>query len=662
MQKTDTPRPNYGGLPKGRSGNKNIRALIQRFRPGIDAFARDYPFLGGFILEVFNDRGHNFKMGYETADALISLLRITGAASVLSSPEAIDGNPEVFWTLLDEAKHQDSERMMKGVLCLYHAFYWKHYLGERFESHPKSPAPFIHHLGFQELVLKEYITSADLFFIGYSKNCNRRPIVIHYRNNDLRDMVVEAFINWPNKSDLASSSLKLLHEAEGWFEEKARNVHSFEDLREDVLSTGVEHILRTEPGPWRILRMQFLFWIFSYQIRTHPQHRFFEGSHIWSPGIVINKVIPVHIAKGFHFAVYGQTDEVKQDRGILLIVKDGDLLSSSGRKEQIYQIDLSKVTVPLYWRILGNYAVHHSETRASAAKGFFLWIMEKKEKEKTPYDRITSDDLYQYRVHVSHLVSNGTARNKYINDAKKVLRWAEDHGYITTDYNAYEHFVYFDYHYTPQPSPVSLDDIRRALDAADRLTETFDERFALMRIIIRILLTCELRVGSLCRMRIDDLIVRPDGSMVYVNRIKKHGAAKHDIILSKGTADLIREALEITAPVRKECPAGMLDGVVFIYRNPSCAPLPYGGYTTTRVSNDLKSISKEAGLKERLSSGRLRDTYMTAVERYARQNGLTDLQQMVLTKHAAKFSTRSYTRLNLSDMLTRCDNITLGTI
>lgn len=662
MLKTDTPKPHYGGVPKGRSGNPLFNAMIGRVRPQLEAFAQENPFLGGVIMEVFNDRQHTFKMGYETASALVKLLSITGVASILTSPEAVDELPDVFWTLLDEAKHQESERMIKGVLCLYHAFHWKHFFGQRFESHPKSPSPFIHHLGFRELVLKEYTTSADLFFIGYSKNRHKRPMVIHYRNSDLRDMVVESFIHWPNQSDLASSSLTLLHEAEDWFEEKEKDVHSFEDLREDVLSTGVNHILRTEPGPWRILRMQFLFWIFSYQIRTHPQHRFFEGSHIWSPGIVINKVIPVHIARGFRFALYGQTDEVKQDRGILLIVKDGDRLSSSGRKEQIYQIDLSNVTVPLYWRILGNYAVHHSESRATAAKGFFLWLMKKKEREKAPYDRITSDDLYQYRVHVSHRVLNGTARNKRINDARKVLRWAEDHGYIMTDYNAYEHFVYFDYHYTPQPTPVPLDDIRRALDAADRLTETLDERFALMRIIIRILLTCELRVGAVCRMRIEDLLARPDGSMVYVNRIKKHGAVKHKIILSKGTACLIREALEITAPVREECPTGMLDGVVFIYRNPSCASLPYGGYTTTKVGNDLKYISEEAGLKEKLTCGRLRDTYMTAVERYARQNGLTDLQQMVLTKHAVKFSTRSYTRLNLSDMLIRCDNITLGTI
>lgn len=644
------------------SYNPKVQALVARVRPQLDAFERENPFLGRFILEVFNDRKVSYRMGYSGAEALVHLLKATGMDAVLRSPADVDAHPEAFWVLADAAKASGGDAAITGLLCLYHHFYRKKYLKETFKGAEKSPMPFIHTRSFATLMAKEYTCSDDLYFIGYSRHRHKATIVLPWANRDLRAMVVDAFIRWPNMYDRSSATLRLLYEAEAWFVDKGKDIHSFSDLTEDVLTTCIGSIMSMRKGKRRTTSMQFLFWIFSVQILDHPEHRFFEGSHLWTPGIVINRRIPIHLAAGYQFAIYGQTDEVRQDKGVLLIIKDGDLLSANGQKNEVYTIDLSDVTIPLYWRILANYAKGTTVMRVGGAKRFLMWLISDKKCTGMPYELVSKDELSRFRSNVSRMSLAGTARNKYINDTRKILRWASAAGYLAVDILALKDFVYFDYKNNPKPDPLCKEELRMLIATTEALGDGFDVRFKLLSCIVRILLSCEIRIGALVRMTLSDLNTNEKGEITYRNRIKKKGVDKHPIHLTKRTSDIIREAIALTDDIRKDCPAGMHDGCVFIYRNSSSSSVPFGVFTTNRVNQDLKRVSDKAGFEESVTTGRLRDTYMSAAERFARNHGFNDLQRAVLTKHANKLSTRSYVRLHLSDVLQAVQGVKIGNL
>ena len=645
------------------SYNPKFRALVERVQPQLDAFEHENRFLGGFIKEVFNNRRQSYRMGYAGAEALVKLLKATGVDAIIRRAEDVDLRPDAFWILMEAAaKATGGKEAITGILCLYHHFYRKKLLKETFKNAEKSPMPFIHTRSFVTLMLKEYTCLDDLFYIGYSKNRNKAPIVLPWANKDLRGMVVEAFLRWPNMYDRSSATLRLLYESEEWFEDKGKDIHSYKDLTAEVLSTAIGHIMSLPKGKWRTVSMQFLFWVFSVQITKHPEHRFFEGSHLWTPGLVINRFIPKHLADGYRFALFGQTDEVKQDKGVLMIVKNGDLFSANGMKNEVYRIDFSDVTVPLYWKALANYAVRLSVFRAHGAKRFVKWLIQYKKRRGLPYERVTADEMNAYRAHISRLSIQGTARNHQIQEARQFLTWASDAGHIAVDEFAMNDFLYFDYHYVPQPEPLNKKTIRKLIEACDQMAQEFDVRFALVLRIIRILLSCEIRVGALVRMTMDDLRFNEDGTVDYLNRIKSKGVNKFPLHLTKVTANLIRECIQLTESVRDACPAGLHDGCVFIYKNGPSSSLPFGVFNRTRINQDFKRASQKAGLKRTVTSGQLRDTYMTAAERFARKHGYNALQQSVLTKHANKLSTRSYVKIPVSDLLIAAKDVKLGNL
>ena len=73
----------------------------------------------------------------------------------------------------------------------------------------------------------------------------------------------------------------------------------------------------------------------------------------------------------------------------------------------------------------------------------------------------------------------------------------------------------------------------------------------------------------------------------------------------------------------------------------------------------LAKACKLVGLTK-FTTGNVRDTYMTAVRRHARANGLTDLQESILTHHRNKVSTNSYVDIELDFFLEKGNAVNIG--
>ena len=81
--------------------------------------------------------------------------------------------------------------------------------------------------------------------------------------------------------------------------------------------------------------------------------------------------------------------------------------------------------------------------------------------------------------------------------------------------------------------------------------------------------------------------------------------------------------------------------------------------TTTSYDAFLEKACNLMGI-DRFTSGNVRDTYYTAVRRHTRANGLTDLQESVLTHHRNKVSTNSYVDVELDLFLELGNAINIG--
>jgi len=116
------------------------------------------------------------------------------------------------------------------------------------------------------------------------------------------------------------------------------------------------------------------------------------------------------------------------------------------------------------------------------------------------------------------------------------------------------------------------------------------------RLIVRLLVVTGMRVGELCRLRLDD--VAPDGSVLRI-----HGKGARDRIAYVTDASL-RQDLRRIVEGRRQSQAGAGGGALFLNRHG--APL-----RPQSVRAKLKRLAKEAGLGRRVTPHMLRHTAAT---------------------------------------------------
>lgn len=646
--------------------NPYILENKRTFRSRVNKFCLKNDFAGKFILGLTSNRSLSRRLSLLQANILLDLLESTGLDTRLTSPQEADAHVEYFWSLISECWTQYSTKGRRDyaidAVCVYYYHMRRmRWLGHCFPKHEKSPYIFLGLGEFAQTLKAQPVHIEDVFILRYSRSKKDRLIVVPFRNSILQLTVIDAFRRWTNVWDRTGKSLKIIFEVEDWFEGTTDSLTSQLDFDAVMFSTAKRHIVSAYPkGQWRLEAMKFLFHLYSILFRDHPKHDYFRGSYLWNKDIVLDRKVPYHLAKGYEVAFHGQLSTFEQTEGVLLVVHNADHLSANYRPTEIYTVDLSEITVPVYWRALANFILHVNKSRTCAAKRFVLWLQKRKASTGEDTLIISQKDLIEYRGFISRHTSDGAGRNKAINDATKFLRWASDENYIILQQDALKYFGYFETIYMPKPEPVSKKDIK-LLRAALLTLAKKEPRYRLSLVVVDMLLLSNIRVGQICAMRLSDLHERPDGTMVLYSRVKNRGSAKVSQILDRSVSDQIRQAITFTSALRQECPSDMLCDQLFIYRNPPCASVPYATITNNRIGDDLQRASALAGIPK-VTTGRLRDTYMTMAVVHSVVHNYTDLQQMALTNHVRKISTNSYAGLDIETVLDKMPAINIGSL
>ena len=470
-------------------------------------------------------------------------------------------------------------------------------------------------------------------------------------------MVVNAFLQSLNKYDRLSCSLRVLDVFESWFGIEGTRVNDYRDLDEKLLMAAIKYIMNNYEGSTRKDHMRFLFHFFSTQILQHPDYNFFRNSHIWNSSIVLDRRVPLHIADGYKFAIFGQTSDIDQTGGVLMVVREGDFYSANGRQNMVFTFDLSPITEPIYWKAISRYIIRNAYKDITYLRPFLIWLQEWKKTRGTDPRTITSVDTNEYRTQMTHVYANGSSRNSRQNHISLFLRWANDEGLIYVMPGALSAFTRFQTSYVAEPCPLSKQTLKTLCNTLKKMgRET--PRYLLVEAVVRLMVFTDVRLGELCATRADKLVYRKDGVMISYSRKKNGGFDKLESIFLPQCAEIIKEVVEMTEDVRKQCPVGSLEKLLFIYKDPACSMMPFGVLTNNKVGQDIRVACEKAGL-DKITTGNLRDTYMTAATAFAREHKLTDLQQALLTKHANKYSTRSYSIIHLDEILLTAKNITI---
>ena len=648
-----------------RSNNPAIRKMVDTANKVIGLFHKCCPELAAFTTERIRKnrcRGLEMRLCYEENVLLYRTLQTAGLDNPSTTTELLGTNSELLWDLVDAAKRQHGAtwKSLDAVWSLYVYLHREKRIRRSFRESRRSPYGLLSTDCFRKFLKTEYTCRDDVFVIGYAWDAKKQIVCIKTRAPYLRQTIVDAFEDWPNKWDRKRYSTRLVKEAETWFGDTALHVKGWDNFDATTLSTAKDFILEHFEGAEREERMKFLFFMYSRLVKEHPHYPFFGDSFIYTNSMVLDKRVPGHLSKGYQLAIYGQNDSFHQGVGALFILRNAKRHGASNRTTEIIAFTLKEVDIPCIWDAIANYLLHHNKRQSICSINFCRWLCKNKKLSGNPVDTITWQELQEFRVWVCQKSDLAATRNCHINQVRAFINWCAGKGYLKPDKNCMRGFDLFSGAKLTKPNPLTNEETQKLLVALEALAET-NPRFKLVLNITRILLTDSMRIGTISTMTVNSLEFRSDGTAVLTTMKKNRGRGYVTQPLTEETTALLREAITLTEPIRQRCPQEGIGEHIFIYENGKECSLPFGRFTVTRFNEDLCKAAEKARIR-RINSGMLRDTYMSEVELYRIKKGLSDAKKRVLTEHNDPLSINSYARIKIVDILEAARYIRIGKI
>jgi len=658
MSKNDNKNmtPDIG---KGHStdDNKQYKAFDTAMR---EHYPRLYEFLKP-LKDVHNSR----RIGHKRMCFLYELFSKCPWITAETGPHDLGSDPETFWDLAEKAaeKTQNRAYAMETIFLLYQHLGRLRKLRPSFREGFRTPANLLENEEFRKFMLFTFTKKENVFILRHGQmKKNTMLLILDYRNHYLREVLIESAVRWSDAwvKRRVPSPLKLLEDAEGWFEGTTDAVRSWTDFTPVMLNTARHHIVKRYADPEdRRLAMRFLFHFWSELVLGHPEHDFFKGSLFWCPELVVHRLIPNHLADGYEIAISGQRDPFAQGCGALFVLQEADLQGASYRRVEIQRFDLSDVTEPRHWNALANFILHNKKENFFFIRKFLIWLDQRKKPFGEDPCKVLVEDVEAYRTYIANRTKNGTSRNAALRIVKNALRWMSAAGYLTVETGALEKLAYFLVNFTPSPTPLGKEAVAILTDTLHEMGKK-EPRYYLSEIIFRILLISEPRAGSVATLAIDDITWYDDGTCLIQTLQKASGRERTPIVLPREAAALLRKAIELTKPVREKYPMMAISSHVFIYEIKDHL-MPVNAMSIQRFSLDLKDACKAAGLKP-ISTGMIRDTMFSIMRVYMAENRIPEYKRRAITHHKRRRSINAYAVISIQDILEKAPRYTVGKI
>jgi len=649
-------------VPNKTKLNKEAKQEIKR---RCKAFEEEFPLLYTFMLPFIN-YPNSRRLGPTRTAYMYDVFKACGFVTANTTPEDLGRSPDTFFDLADTVLREfpNDRTYAMGSVILFYLFLQKTgRIAPSFIEGNHSPYSLLELQSFNRYMFREYEKRDDMFFLRHGRQRNRtRFYILPYRNHYLREMVVEAIMKWPTAWYIhGESRLNLITEIEGWFEGTTDEVQSWEQFDARMLDTARRHIMRVYKGGLRRDAMRFLFFFYRRLLLAHPEHEFFQGSYYYCSELILNKLLPAHLANGYEIAIYGQKQPFLQGHGTIFIMYDADLISASYRKTEIKRYDLSKIKVESHWNALANFILEQDRNQIIECRRFIQWFEKRKATTGENPDLITKADMDAYRLHIAERRENGDSRNTGISQITKIIRWLSDGRFIKVAPDALTDFGYFFANHTAEPSPLLREEITTLLETFEDMGRK-DPRYILEGIICQLLLDVEIRAGSIMTLLVNDITVFDNGTSRILIKAKASGVDKTPYYLTKKSTDQLLRAVELTEDIRRRCPSKSIRSHAFIYEGKEGkADSPFSAMNLQRFDIDLKEVGIRIG-RPNINSGQIRDTMFTMLNLHMIQEEIPDYKKHALTHHASLKSIRSYAVITITDLLCNTPKLRIGTI
>lgn len=656
------------GRLAGRLLNPKLEKLVNTYKNWLSEFITRNPFIGNLIEKVRQaysmQRG---RFGYHDGRILMRGFVESGAIDIVTDQDKLNERSDAFFMVADTFKdmpeRDEGRRGMYVLSFFYRYLYRKGLLDERFLFREKSPKTLLRRGRLYEFLQNEYEGWDSTCIIEQRRNY---PVIftLNLRAPFLKDYAVRALSHSRDSWRQNRAGIEIGRQITIWYDAQGEPLNDYRDMTGARLSAAVDHILKTYTTHYDIAQaMYFIFDLYQAAILEHPKHDFFADSHVWNSIIVMDQKLPMSVAAGYKMVLPGQTENLPGYEKVVFCLTDSRTIYANDHRFGIRSVDLSRIKSEFYRRIVVNFIAANRYTGFDRTCELFSYL--EKRKNGKNLDHIDKHDLNGYRRHICGLKGRKGERitadpkNCYIRNAKKILQWAEDKDYLHIEKDAWNDFDIFKTIYRPMPKPLPKEYLLKVKAGLTELAKT-DYRAQLALWVFEIQLFGDTRAGEICKTDITKLRYRPStGTFESVSVEKNSFMDVVEVRYSAHQTRILEDIIETTAKLRATCPIDGPENNLFVYNCGKYRNNEFKVMTTTSYDAFLEKACNLMGI-DRFTSGNVRDTYYTAVRRHTRANGLTDLQESVLTHHRNKVSTNSYVDVELDLFLELGNAINIG--
>lgn len=649
---------------------QDITGLTKTYATLLEKVSQESPFMANHIEEVRKVNRHKQYFGLSEGRAFMEALLNTGTAGTITEGQDIGRNPELLWTLAGYMRNDpDPEKSavgLHGLASFYKTSFEMGFIGPEFDNYRLAMRDHVRKRGLlREFLENEFERVEDTYTITYARGLFSAIVTLHYRGHYLQDITVRHFDTTRRKTMRSKNHVAfIVHEAGAWLDAQGEPINSHRDLTAKRLQQAIDHYREVYSGDRLCDALRYLFDIYKLAITENPEYAFFADSYLWCKEMVFDFQLPMELARGYQIVPSGITEMTPPYEKVLFCFQHKARKFANSHRFSALACDFSMVKTDLYRSIVINFGAQNECRHFNSPRSFFPWLEERKMRQgtyETTLTHVNRTEALAFRAYIFRKFPTPETRNSNLGTAKAILKWASDKRLLTVEPTAWEAFKWSRTSArTKKSNARCLTDIELTAleETLEKMAES-DVKALMALYVFRIQLFTDTRPNEICDMNLDNLHLNPDGTAVYFAIEKNSGSDVVEIRYTPTATQAILDAIDATAEIRAQCPLNCTNRL-FLYDAGYVRSHEYQVLSIDAYNTQLRKASKIAGLGISVVSSYIRDTYMTSIQRFCHEHGLTDLQRMVLTKHNRKTTINNYLDINKSDFLTKANRMTFG--
>lgn len=273
---------------------------------------------------------------------------------------------------------------------------------------------------------------------------------------------------------------------------------------------------------------------------------------------------------------------------------------------------------------------------------------------------MTIEEVLLYKNHIFNIIDTDTNISKYLYNINGILRFLKEAGLMNFDDNIFFHLKYSSKSLNNSKA-IPNDELILLANLLKSNSENSDLN-KLYYLIYYIALETEFRITQILSLDIDCVDdTAKKNQYVLSSKTKTSEGEEIPQAITIYVKHHIDDIKRITQELRNECQEKDLMNRLFLKRNYS-KKLIISPVTRENFNDYLSVCCKTLNIPH-YSASNLRDTHITKAEEFRIRNGLSDIEQTILTGHKnIEIDSRHYVTYDITEMLELIHGTTIGNI